>query len=158
MMELVQISVSYMKSIHQSTVFIPTSMPSKLSPKVDAWHAIMHSIVLPARVKARMIAVTTQYFTFWLPSWHTYSFIALLAKFQHSELLSWWPHPSPRKMEASKRTIWSFALKKEKSVLLLFSERQQKFFKLEDSLKSKVSMTNQYWSQEVYESAALSQL
>lgn len=80
----------------------------------------------PATVKSGMIAVATQYFTFWLPSWHTYSFTALLSKFQQSESLSWWPHPSPRKMESSKRMIWSFALKTKKNQYSCFQLRQKK--------------------------------
>lgn len=43
-----------------------------------------------------------------------------------AELLSWWPHPSPRKMESSKRTIWSFALKTKKKSVLLFSVKTEK--------------------------------
>lgn len=124
---------------------LPQPMYSKLSPQVNSWYAIMHGIALPTVVEFGAITVATQYFTLWLPSWHTFGFTVVLtvSAFRVAILAS---TPKPL-VKCSPQNEWSDHFFKEKNQIsnfTVFSWDRKTI--LQNRKISKVSMKSKYWS------------
>lgn len=105
---------------------LPQPTYSKLAPQVNSWCAVVHGIALPPVVESGAITVARQYFTLWLPSWHTFSFTVVLAVSAFRvAMLTTTPKPL---VKCSPQNEWSDHLfkRKIKSAISLFSVEREK--------------------------------